>query len=289
MNELLHLAANSDSLFFVAKKKKKADGSYRITYDAKPNLKHIHGRIRDVFLKKVDYPNYLHGSLKKRDYLTNANMHVNRKVIISEDVTNFFPSISKRVIHQTWVGVFGFSNEVAELLSELVTFKGALVQGARTSSYLCNLVLWKREADLVLEFSKKGLIYTRYVDDITVSAKYILSKRQKTIIINRLYSILRSIGASPNRSKHKVMPHSGAQTVHRVNVNRRSPSMSKQVRGQIRAAVHQCEKLYQQKPDSLEYRKLFNTVMGRVNTMGRMHETVAGQLKVRLSSVKPHN
>ncbi len=287
LSELQAITDKSDSLFFQTKEIIKNDGSSRFTYDARPTLKAIHGKACEAFLKRVNYPDYLQGSIKRRDYLTDARKHVGSKVLISEDITNFFPSISKKVVHEMWVGVFGFSNVVAECLAELVTLNGFVVQGAKTSSYICNLVLWNREEKLVNSLKTRGLIYTRYVDDVTVSSKRLISLNEKSKIINSIYSLFRSIGAKPNRNKHKIMPRNTQQEVHGVNVNKNQPTMPKEKRKKIRAAVHRCEITFKQTPDSIEYCALFNSVMGKVNTMGRMHISEASQLRLRLSLVKP--
>jgi len=287
LSELMAITTKSDSLFFLTKEIIKADGSSRFTYDARPSLKTLHGKICEAFLKRVKYPDYLQGSIRSRDYLTDAQKHVGSKVLISEDITNFFPSISKKVVHEMWVGVFGFSNVVAECLAELVTLNGFVVQGAKTSSYICNLVLWNREEKLVVQLKRRGLIYTRYVDDVTVSSKRLIEAKEKSEIISTIYSLFRSIGAKPNRKKHKIMPRNTQQEVHGVNVNKKQPTMPKEKRNKIRAAVHCCEITFKKSSGSSEYYSLFNSVMGKVNTMGRMHKSEAEKLRLRLSQVKP--
>lgn len=266
---------------------KKADGSSRYTYDVRPSLKCIHEKICQIFFRQVTYPDYLQGSIKNRDYLSNVKKHVNSKIVISEDITNFFPSITKKVVHEMWIGVFGFSNEVAACLAELVTMDDIVPQGAKTSSHVCNLILWNREYTLVNNLKRKGLTYTRYVDDITVSSKKILCTKEKTAIINSIYSMLRTVGAKPNRKKHKVMPRSKKQDVHRVNINHHRPSLPKYKRNQIRLAVYGCEKRHAVDPSAKEYLDLYRSVLGRVNTMARMHKKEAEKLRKRLELVKP--
>lgn len=53
-------------------------------------------KINEEIFCKVKYPVYLHGGLKNRDYVSNAGFHSGKKTIISLDITNFYPSISKR-------------------------------------------------------------------------------------------------------------------------------------------------------------------------------------------------
>lgn len=278
---------SSDSFFFLHERKQKNDGSYRDTYNVKKRLKIIHGRISNIFLKKVCYPDYLQGSLKNKDFLTNVKNHLGKKVLITEDITNFFPSISKKVVFEVWAGFFKFSKEVSEYLAELITFKGYLVQGGKASSHICNLIFWSRESELVDYLAKKSFKYTRYVDDITISANKIITLKEKTDIISRIYSLLKSVGAKPNRTKHHIMPRSKRQTMHNLNVNQNSPSMTKQKRDMIKAAVFECEKNFQVNSNSDEYLKLFNKTMGRVNHMKRMHPRIGEFLVKRLMVVKP--
>ncbi|MCX8575045.1 MULTISPECIES: reverse transcriptase family protein [unclassified Gilliamella] len=287
--ELDDLYHSSDSFFFLHKRKEKSDGSFRDTYNVKKQLKLIHARISNKFLKKVYYPDYLQGSLKDKDFLTNIKNHLGKKILITEDITNFFPSISKKVVFEVWAGFFKFSKEVSEYLAELITFKGNLVQGGKASSYICNLIFWSRENELVSYLAKRGFTYTRYVDDITVSANRIISSKEKKDIISRIYSLLKSVGAKPNRTKHHIMPRSEKQIMHNLNVNQNRPSMPKKKRNMIKAAVFECEKEFQTNANSDKYLRLFNQTMGRVNHMKRMHPRVGDALQKRLKLVKPQN
>ncbi|MDF7670675.1 reverse transcriptase family protein [Orbaceae bacterium ESL0721] len=287
--ELDDLYYSSDSFFILHDKKQKSDGSYRDIYDVKDRLKIIHDRISNTFLKKVYYPDYLQGSLKNKDFLTNAKNHLGKKILITEDITNFFPSISKKVVFEVWCGFFKFSKEVSEYLAELITYNGKLIQGGKASSYICNLIFWSRESELAEYLSKKGLKYTRYIDDITVSANRIITSKEKTDIIRRIYSLLKSVGAKPNRKKHKIMPRNKKQTVHNLNVNRDKPSMAKNKRNKIKAAVFECESIFKDSSNSDEYLKLFNQTMGRVNHMKRIHPIAGDILQKRLKLVTPKN
>ncbi|WP_100913768.1 reverse transcriptase family protein [Pseudoalteromonas spongiae] len=286
-SKLKYLQTNSDSYFFITKEIVKPDQSIRQTFDVKPELKRIHERICSAFLRKVDYPNYLQGSIKKRDYLSNCALHTNKKLVISEDVTNFFPSISSKIVHEMWVGVFKFSNEIASILTDLVCFKGWLVQGAKPSSFICNLILWNREARLVLKLNSMGLTYTRYVDDITVSSSMNLSKSLITEILSDIYGMLGSVNAKPNRKKHKLMPNGSRQNVHRVNVNTDIPTLPKKERNKVKAAVHECSLKFKADNSSIEYKSLYNSTLGRVNNLARMHPKLGKELRTKLIRFKP--
>ena len=162
-----------------------------------------------------------------------------------------------------------------------------MVQGCKTSSFLANLALWEREFKLVTSLKKRHLTYTRYVDDITISSSRNISKKEQTKIISDVYSLLRSIGASPNRKKHDTMGNGKRQSVHRVNVNRATPSFNKQVRANIRAAVFNCEKMFLNGSNTHEYRKLYNSAKGRVCMLTRLHPLEGKKLKSKLQLIKP--
>jgi hypothetical protein len=287
VEELHSLALRSDSLFFLSKTEVKKDGGIRKTYDARKELKTVHHKISVNFLKKVIYPDYLHGSLKGKDYLSNTREHLNKRVIISEDASNFFPSISLKTVHEIWIGVFCFSHEVAEMLSTLVTHNGYLVQGCKASSYLANLALWKRESELEAALRLKGMTYTRYVDDITVSCERFISKKEQAEIISNVYALLKSINVKPNRAKHQVMSSAANQSVHRVNLNSGQPTLSKNERAKIKAAVNECETLYECIRGDSRYLALYKITMGRVLHMSRLHKPKADLLIERLKKVSP--
>jgi len=285
-NQLKKLKENSDSFFFIAKKEKKRDGTIRITYDVKSELKLVHKKITRKLLKKVNYPDYLKGSLPKRDYLDNADAHTNSKCIITEDIKNFFHSISKDIVISVWKNIFHFPHDVAETLAELITYKGFLVQGCIASSYIANLALWYKEPELVKELHARGFIYTRYVDDISVSSKRIITRKEKSEIVRRIHIMLSSIGVKLNRKKHKIMPRSESQKIHRINVNTGSPTLPKNERRKIESAVYQCEKMFNNSSSSQEYKQLFNSTLGRVNMLSRLHFSQAHKLKSRLEKIK---
>lgn len=78
------------------------------------------------------------------------------------------------------------------------------------------------------------------------------------------------------------------QKLHRLNVNSDQASMPKSEREKIKSAVYQCEKLYITEPSSEEYKSLFNSTQGRVNSLSRLHKDQGDKLKLRLMKIKPH-
>ncbi|MBG5896028.1 RNA-directed DNA polymerase [Providencia stuartii] len=290
VEELQYLSANADKYFFLANRVQKDDGSYRETYDVSQKLKNIHDKITKNILKKVYYPDYLQGSLSKKDHISNARIHSGKKIIVKGDISNFFPSISKDIIYQVWIGFFNFSKEVAELLSSLTTFNGRMVQGCKTSSYLANLVLWSREYKFVELLRSQGFTYTRYVDDVHVSSERIMNQSEKTKIISGIYNLFASINVRPNRKKQEIMPRNRQQTVHKLNVDKSMPSMPKQKRNEIRQLVFLCGKSFGDNSLTInEYTKMYNSVMGNVNYLRQIHPEEGNRLFSKLKLITPSN
>ncbi|MDR3159698.1 MAG: hypothetical protein LBU11_12015, partial [Zoogloeaceae bacterium] len=98
ISELLPLAKRADGLYRVAKSVTKRDGSIRNTYDAPESLKNVHRRIKKQILDHVNYPAYLMGSIKGCDYKGNAKLHARAKIVINEDISEFFPATSAALV-----------------------------------------------------------------------------------------------------------------------------------------------------------------------------------------------
>ena len=289
--ELIELSWNVDSLWKPGKLLQKKDGKPRITHDAKKPLKVIHERIKNRLLKQVDYPRYILGGIsdKKapRDYAQHAALHAKKKILITEDIQEFFPSTTETVVLNIWQRFFNFHPDVATLLTRLTTYQNSLPQGWKTSGYLANLALWDREPEFVTKLYRQGIAYSRFMDDISVSAPFPLNKKQQQDIISSVYGMLGYCNYKPKRAKHKISSGGRRMEVTGLNVNSSNPSMPKKRRNQIRALVYQCEQMFQKDCHLKGYKKRWNCVSGNVGTMSRFNPNEARRLRNRLSVIKP--
>jgi hypothetical protein len=253
-------------------------GKTRLTFDAKGLLKVVHERIKTRILSRVDFPPYLQGSLKGCDYVTNATLHTNKKIIICEDVKNFFPSIRSELVMDIWQNFFLFSEDVARVLTAITTKDSAIPQGAKTSSYLANLVFWRVEPYLQARLAQDGITYSRYVDDIAMSAKSFISKPFQKRVIGQVYGMLIKHGFSPSRKKHEVFSDSDVMMVTKLIVNRK-PSLTRQKRANIRAQVHRATTQSKSIP-------VLNKAAQMVGLLGRFHPGEAVKLKPHIQKAK---
>jgi len=282
---LIKVADNAETLWKLPFELKKEDGSSRTILDATAKLKAIHRRIHSEILSHVHYPSYITGSVKGFDYSANAAIHVNKSIVIAEDIKSFFPSTTTILVHAIWEEFFGFSYEVAQLLTKLTTKSGCLPQGGICSSYLANLAFWDVEPYVVIEFKKIDIDYSRYVDDISASSKAPLDKKAKTQVINKLYGMLIKKGYKPKRTKHEIHTQKNPMIVTKLVVNGKV-SLNKDERSNIRTAVFQLESRVRNGERGIVIASELTHTAGRVGVLNRFHKVEGAQLKARLKVLR---
>jgi len=285
VDELKSLSKKANKLYKLAKRISKPDGSFRDTYDAFKSLKKVHRNIKLSILDHVIYPQYLTGGLKGSDYKVNALLHTGAKIVINEDITEFFPSTSVDKVQQIWQKFFCFEKEVADCLTSLTTYQGKLPQGSITSSFLANLALWKDEPALNIKLQSSGIIYSRYVDDIAVSSKKYLANNKKTEIISSIYKMLIRNGYRLKRAKHEIQTSGKRMEVTKLSVNSK-PGLSKSQRSRIRSMVHHIELAFKRGEITSFKRGPYAKVMGSVYYLSRFHQGEGSILKERLLYLK---
>lgn len=276
---LVSLAKRSSSLYRYVPQLKK-DGSRRDTYDAYQPLKAIQRKIVDRLFTRVCYPSYLHGGIsdpsRRRSIYTNARMHAGAKVLVLQDIKDFFPSISIQHAQNIFVGVFAFSEEVACVLAQLTTREGVVPQGASTSGYIANLVFWDIEPLLVARLNAQDLNYSRFADDITISSHAPLDTVTISKAISDVTLMLAAKGCRQKRSKlhmrkrgQALITEGGKEplTVTGLSVFNDAPAIPKRERKAIRAAVKQLEDHVTEGESWDEIAPQVLSVMGRIGRL----------------------
>lgn len=106
--------------------------------------------------------------------------HLKHPHFLHIDIKSFFPSVSVADVRQAF-GRVGVDPDFIPTLTRLVTVNGELPQGAPTSVGVGNLALEEMDERLGNFCDGKGLTYTRYVDDISISGGSRLEKFESTI------------------------------------------------------------------------------------------------------------
>lgn len=144
---------------------------YRCINPPKPELKTIQKKLNSYLVKFIDFPDYAYGGVKGRDNILNACVHKGQKYVFQTDLKDFFPSITNRMVYNTFV-LNGFSPDVAALMTKLTTYEGHLPQGSPTSTTIANLVFAKTGEQIKQITEQNQLRFTTFVDDITISSQF---------------------------------------------------------------------------------------------------------------------
>jgi RNA-directed DNA polymerase len=279
----------------------KSDGGLRIIYNPSHEIRLVQRRINTRIFSNshiLAWPPFLFGSIPKsrdalgnevtRDYITCAAQHCGAKSILKLDVKDFFDNVHSDLVYGVFNELLKFPHLVAASLTNICTLESHLIQGALTSSFLANLCLHDVEAFVVDRLAKKNLIYTRFVDDITISskvAKYDFSYAQAII-----EEMLISKDLPLNSQKTKVSHASSSPlTVHGLRVSFSKPRLPSDEVGRIRAAVRNIEKIADERSYRMThaYRHDFNRCMGRVNKLARVEHNQHRPLLKRLLKLPP--
>ena len=273
----------------------KANGSVRVVYSPSRSIRLVQGRINNRIFKDkrvISWGDYLFGSLPNdevaRDYVSCAQRHCRAKSLLKMDIADFFSNIHIDLVQEIFSDFLKYESEVARILARICTHNDSVPQGALTSSYIANLVFWDQEERLVRKLEQKGLTYTRYVDDITVSSKvhsYDFCYAQSLIV-----NMLHSKGFPVNEDKVKV-ERAGIKSlsVHGLRVAYDKPRLPRSELRRIRANVQKVEELAK-KPGyrtTYNYRRDFNRCFGRVNKLRRLNHFQGEKFLERLSKVHP--
>jgi hypothetical protein len=280
------LITNKDQHYTMFKKMK-PNGKIRELYKISPELKRVHRKLKHQIFSNLEFPEFIQGSVKGKDYISNARAHKKSKTIISIDIKNFFPSITTAQVEEIWLHTFNFSPIVASKLAALATYKDCLVQGSALSSYLANLLFLDVEMKFFSKCKNEGIRYSRYVDDITISSEKYLLNSKITKIIQEIFGYIKKFNLKINDEKFKIIRSKKFVSVHKLKVCNENPIMEKKVRKEIRDLVYQCEAKAKTNRSSKEYQIFFNSVLGKVNNLIRLHKNEGVKLAIRLKTIKP--
>jgi hypothetical protein len=266
------------------KERPKPDGGVRVTYRVAEPLNGLQQRILHRLLRRVELPPYLLGGRPGADYLTNVRWHCGAKILFGEDVASFFPSIRPHHVRCVFQELMRFAPPVAQCLAELCTFQDQVPQGAHTSGDLANLVFWRQEPALVALFTARGLRYSRFVDDVYVSARYALSATDKTWVVGALHRMFALEGFKAKRKKHELSSTGSAMRVHRLSINAGRPSVDAAERAKLRAAVYELETTWDALPEPFAENQL-DRLRGRVGRLKYLHPEQHDALYRRLNAL----
>jgi retron-type reverse transcriptase len=235
----------------------KRSGGTRLLSAPHEELKKAQRWILEQVLDRLPVTAPAHGFVAGRSVVSNALCHIGRDVVVNCDLKDFFPTITFPRVRGVFEAI-GYSPAVATVLALLCTeaprarveMEGrtywvaagprALPQGAPTSPAISNQVARKLDQRLGGLCEKLGWTYTRYADDLTLSAS--AGQREKIPwLLARVRHIAEDEGFRMNPKKTRVQRAAGRQEVTGVVVNDKPGVPRDEVR-RLRAILHGAKK-----------------------------------------------
>lgn len=276
----------------------KSDGLPREVFSPSRDVRAVQGRIVKRFFKNprlINWPTYIFGGIHRdalkpgdrRDHVACAEQHCGARSLVKLDIRSFFDNVTRDMVVDTMTKQLGWNPEPANLLADLCTRDGKLPQGGITSSYLALLSLYDIEDKIARICRYKNLVYTRYVDDITISSK--ISNYDFNPIVRMVDIGLLSKGLSINDGKtlHRI---SGLEplVVHGLNVANSRPTLPKSEIKRIKTVNRQTLMDAQQEGRRTHgFRKRYYRAMGLVNKMSRVGSSNHSPSLKKLKAVHP--
>lgn len=191
---------------------------------SKLQLKDVQNRMQRRVLSRIPLIDNIKGSVKGVSSIDNAKCHRGKEYFFQTDLTKCFPSITSKMVFNS-LRAKGFSKQVANLITQLTTVKSepndinmCLPQGAPTSPTLANIVIEKVDKKILSLILKRGITYTRWVDDLTFSSDKCFIE-----LIPEIMSLIGRNGLKPSRKKttykHKRTLITGAVVYKNLKVS----------------------------------------------------------------------
>lgn len=285
--DLRRLAERAPHLYPLATHgmERKANGDEKIFYNPVWPLKKLQKRINRRVLGRVAFPDFIAG-VTGRGCREECTLHTSASTVIGLDIRTFFEAISAELVHEVWQHCLHFPPEVAKLLTRLTAHDGHLPRGAPTSSALANLVFWDVEGALVQHLARRGITYSRYVDNVTLSSRRTLTPAEVEGAIGDVQSMFARKGVLPNPDKQYVNWPTGPRRMHNINVSGLHPTLRRGVRREIRAAIHNLERDCEVQIPDEDLAKRTKSLHGKVAWWKQFHPNQASRPAAHLKALE---
>lgn len=209
-------------------------------------LKYMQQRLNQVLQSVYEPRAPVHGFVRDKSILTNAQMHCKKRYVLNLDIQDFYPSINfGRVRGLFMAAPYSLDPAAATILARLCCHENQLPQGAPTSPTVSNMICSKMDSELRRLAQRSRCRYTRYADDLTFSTNVArfpeaLARHDdmgQLEIGDTLKKTITANGFTINRSKTRLQRKNERQEVTGLTVNR-FPNCSRTYLRQVRAMLH---------------------------------------------------
>ena len=250
-----------DSMYRTFSLPKRTGGTRQIDAPM-PELSWAQYRITREILNKLPISQYATAYHKGARLTQNASPHTGRRYLLKIDLSDFFHNIRMTDVHSRVFTPY-YPKQIGYFLSLICCKDGTLAQGAPSSPAISNIVMRCFDEPFGQWCKKRGLSYTRYCDDITISGDVPLYRAYEKASL-----WLNNMGFTVNEKKTRFITDASRQTVTGLTVNEKV-SVPSDYKRKLRQELYYVEKFgirsaadHMRLPDALKY---CQSLMGRIN------------------------
>lgn len=188
---------------FIVRREAKSRGKVRQLAYPVGLLRVVHERMK-FHLNKVKQPAYLFCPRKNVGQRDNAALHLGQLQYLTLDLKQFYPSTTQVQVKHWLIRDLGMLEDVAGLLARIACVDGVVSFGSPLTPVLCSLVHRRMFDEIASVCEERGLRCSLWVDDLTISGRYIPGE-----VINRIRSITQAYG----HRTHKIQYRTGNRPV----------------------------------------------------------------------------
>lgn len=187
----------------IVRRTEEINGKIRDLAYPKGPLRVVHEKLK-FHLNKIVQPEYLFSPRKNRGQRDNAEYHAQNTQYLSLDFKQFYPSTTRKMIKSWLHNELSMYEDVAGLFALLATIDDIASFGSPLTPVLVSLVHRKMFDEIYEECHARGLSYSVWVDDMTISG---------TFVDGDLLTLIRDIITRHGLKSHKIIYRTGNRPV----------------------------------------------------------------------------
>ena len=194
--DLIRLANYKDQ--FIVRRQENIGGKDRELAYPVSRLRGVHERLK-FHLNKIRQPGYLFSPRRKRSQRDNAALHLDQDQYLTLDLKQFYPSTTEDMVYRWFVDELGLYEDVAGLLTRLSTIDGKASFGSPLTPVLCTLVHRSMFDGISDICGLRGLRHSVWVDDLTISGKFVPGQ-----VVTSIREVIRKRGLRSHKIRYRT-------------------------------------------------------------------------------------
>ena len=188
-------------------------------------------------LSRIETPDWVMSGKKHRSYITNAKKHVESSFVKTMDISQFYDSVQKGYIYKMFNDTFMMADDIAWIMTDLVTCEEALPTGSPTSQLI---IYWtySKMFDLINNIALKyNCLFTLYVDDMTFSANIPISKELR----DEVAAVLKKNGLKAKAKKDHYYQTNAFKVITGVGISKKQMAVPNNKRKKVLDQYKKCK------------------------------------------------